>query len=115
MDTVKIFKSPVKNDSFWNRIIRGLGNKGYETARKYEDVDVSIVLSGKAENPVGFRGRKVLFYKKQEWVPHIPVPLGFNMFKPILKEYYDEMHDISALNENECVYEIIGYIGGLNV
>ena len=59
--------------------------------------DVSIVLFGNYSNPVCLHGKKVLAFDATRWGIYTDTAQGWEMYKPILEEYYDEFIDMTDL------------------
>ena len=94
----------------WKEIMDHLERRGQKCHEKPQDVDVSIVLSGVFENPVILKGRKVLAFKPQDWLPSIPPPKGWMLYKNVLQLYYHDFIDLSGLNPRKSAKRIIEYI-----
>jgi len=112
MASVKVFLwAGVHPD--WNRIGKVLIDRGVDVCTKPEPADVSIVLSGARTNSLCLTGKKILVYSIYEWMRGVQPPNGFNLFKPILDEYYDDFIDLTGVEMKDAADKIINYIGGL--
>jgi hypothetical protein len=70
--------------------------------------DVNIVLSGLFENPRGCKGKRVLFFDKNEWQPR---GRGWDtLYGDIVKHYYDEIIDVTEKTFSETAQAVIDYI-----
>jgi hypothetical protein len=94
----------------WKQIIEHLEKRKFEVCNEPRDTDVSIVLSGLMENPAVLKGRKVLAFKPQDWMPEIPPPKGWMLYEKVMRLYYDEFIDLSGLNPKKSAKRIIEYI-----
>jgi hypothetical protein len=101
---------PDKNWFNWKEVIDHLERRGQKCYEEPQDVDVSIVLSGVFENPAILKGRKVLAFKPQDWVSHIPPPKGWMLYKNVLQLYYHDFIDLSGLSPKKSAKRIIEYI-----
>lgn len=103
MANVKFFK--VDRDSeFWHNIIELLAQKGVIVHGKPQEADISVVLSGKFENPCILKGKKVWAYTASEWT----MP-GFSSYIPVVKEYYDETINLTDLTDDQIVDKLMDY------
>jgi len=114
MANVKVFQTKRGHDD-WNTLTDILKDAGVYVSNVAEDADVSIVISGKFVNTQSLSGKKVLAYNAYEWLRNVPMPMGFNMYKFILDEYYDDFIDLTNLSVEDCAKKILDYIGGLDV
>lgn len=94
----------------WKHIITALNKRKFDVSDSPRDVDVSIVLSGLMENPALVKGRRVLAFKPQDWMPEIPPPKGWMLYESTMAQYYDEFIDLSGLNAKKSAKKIIEYI-----
>ena len=111
MANVRVYKAN-RGHPFWQHVAQFIRDKGYPVDTDKSEADVSIVLSGRFENPLIFKGKKVMAYDAMEWLRNVPLPWGFNAYKEILEEYYDDFIDLTNLNVEERVEKIIEYIKG---
>ena len=112
MESVKIFVGRGLHPD-WLRLGKILENKGFTVCQTKEDADISIVLSGQGVNTLCLTGKKVLVYTAHEWVKNVPSPHGFNLYKPVMEEYYDDFLDITGMGMSEGAEKVVKYIGGL--
>ena len=49
-----------------------------------------------------------------EWLRNVPIPWGFEAYKVILEEYFDDFIDLTNLNVQERADKIIEYINECN-
>ncbi len=85
-------------------------SKNIYISKKPENCDVSIVLYGLYENPTCLFGKKVLAHDKLMFFSHMGKEYGWNMFRPILEEYYDYFIDLTGLSVQEQANKIERYI-----
>lgn len=71
--------------------------------------DVSVAIYGLFENPTCLFGKKVIAYDRRLWHPNLGKDWGWNLFKPILEEYYDEFLDITDLTLSQIAERIKQY------
>lgn len=114
MATVKVYKAD-RGHPFWQHVAGFIRDAGYTVDKDKSDADVSIVLSGRFENPLIFKGKKVMAYDAMEWLRNVPIPWGFESYKVILDEYYDDFIDLTNLNVQERADKVIEYIRGADV
>lgn len=98
----------------WKETIEHLERRKRTVYTEPVEADLSIVLSGLLENPAIVRGKRVLAFKPQEWMPEIPPPKGWMLYYPILQKYYDDFIDLSGLNPRKSAKRIIEYINGID-
>ena len=111
MGNVKIF---LRGENLeWRRVGHLLKENGFDVRNTKADADVSVVLGGRGINTLALTGKKVLVYGAGEWLRGVPIPRGFNLFKPVLEEYYDDFLDVTGMEIHAVVDKIIKYIGGL--
>lgn len=112
MVNVKVFKAKPGREG-WMRVIEILKGKGIDILMKTEKADVSIVLSGAAENAGILEGRKILMYNIKDWMEKEPEQLEqfkFDLWRPILEEYYDEFINLSGMSDKMKAKEILNKI-----
>lgn len=101
---VKAPRMDGNDTAFWVPVIKYFESMGEVVNDKKVEADIYVVLSGKFENPLCLKnGKRVLFYRKSEWVP-AQFDVGWAWMQPLLKHYYDEMIDCGGLGSKE-VYE----------
>lgn len=100
MANVKIFKIN-RGYSKWLKTINRIG----KVCTKPETADVSIVLDGRYENPLAVTGKKVLVYDKDMWGHR------WELFEPVLSEYYNRMVDVTRMSSKQKA-DIILSLGG---
>lgn len=108
MSDIKIFKVP-RSDSMraWEPIIKELKARGYQVYHDVEPADVSIVLSGKLENPLCFSGKRVLAFTPGEWQPEY---YGWRFYARILENYYDDFINLGQTTVKGAADKIEEYI-----
>jgi len=111
--SVGIFRSD-RGHKDWNLLTGILKKRDVKVHDNIADADVSIVISGRFINLLILKGKKVLAYNAHEWLGNVPVPSGFNMYKPVLDEYYDDYIDLTGISVEDCAEKIIKYIGKCN-
>jgi len=111
MANVKIFLGG--DHPSWRQIGFILKEKGYDIRSTKSDADVSIVLGGQGINTLSLAGKKVLVYSAREWSCGMTIPRGFNFYKSVLVEYYNDFIDVTDMEIHAVVDKIIKYIGGL--
>jgi len=97
--SVKIFKAQRGSDR-WLPVIHGLQDKGYEVYAEPQPADHAIILSAQFENPLVFKCPRVAVVHTGEWVPS---PYGYRFYGPIIKEYYDEILDVTDCSLDETI------------
>lgn len=86
-----VFKSQRGIDS-WLPLIKYIEKNGHKVFDHPEECDISVVLSGKFENPNCFYGERILLFHNDEWK-------GFHcFFYKILTRYYDKIIDVTKYN-----------------
>jgi hypothetical protein len=103
---IKIIKAATPDIKDWKSVINGLMNKGFEVSFFPEKTDLSIVLGGRFENPMVFEGERVLFFNPSQWPPSAN-NAGFKFFQPVIKEYYDEMIEVSESNAVDVITKYV--------
>lgn len=106
MATVKVFKAP-RDAIKWTKLIEILKETEGEVYFRPEPADISIVLSGRFENPTLLTGKRILFCIPSEWGRY------WEEYKLILEAYYDEIHDFAGKNDRQKADMILQYIRGL--
>ena len=101
MANAKIFKIN-RGYSKWLKTINLLG---MPVCIEPEDAEISIVLDGRYENPLAVTGKKVLVYDKDLWGHR------WELFEPVLSEYYDKMVDVTRMSSRQKA-DIILKLGG---
>ena len=112
MVNVKVFKAKPGRES-WEEVIKILKNNSIDILIRPEKADVSIVLSGAAENAGILYGKKILMYNIKDWMekePELIEQYKFNLYRPILEEYYDELIDLSGMGNKAKANEIMNKI-----
>ena len=87
---VKLFKALVEDDPM-RELCLHLVQNGFKIYEQAEPADCSIVISGRYENPLSLTGKKILIFNENEWASQF-----WGVFEPIVKEYYDELVDITG-------------------
>ena len=95
---------------FWLMVIKGLHDSGLKVYRDFKNkADVNVVLSGAFENPKGYTGKRVMVLYKNDWKPSI-LNAWDNMYRDIVKHYYDEILDATDLTVFQTVELVSKYI-----
>ena len=108
----KVFKSKIGMES-WVEVINILKDNGIDILTESEQTDVSIVLSGAWENAGILQGKRILFYDIKDWMEKEPdrlEPYKFELYRPILEEYYDEFINLSDMSNKGKANEILAKI-----
>jgi len=84
-------------------LVDGLRLAGLKVYQEPRDVDVSIVLSGKYENPSLLKGRKIIAFDAVEWLKFITPPYGWDNYKIVLEEYYDDFLNLTGMEPAQRV------------
>ena len=106
---IKVARQP-QHSVLWLSVIKTLQDKKFKVLKDFsKPADVNIVLSGLFENPVGYSGKKVLVFDIREWHPY-KFNAWENMYRGIVKHYYDEMINVTGKTPKEIVNTVIGYI-----
>ncbi len=104
-----------RGKDYWMPLLDELESIGIETTDKAEDLDLSVVLCGVHENPIVFKGKKVLaFDAENEWLHPVPYPYGWDLYYHVLKEYYDDFINLTGLSIKERSLKIKEYINEAN-
>lgn len=91
-----VFKSQRGIDT-WLGVIESIEKNGSKVLDYPEQCDVSVVLSGKFENPNCFYGKRIVLFHRQEWE-------GFDgLFHKILKRYYDKVIDVTKRSPEDVL------------
>ena len=107
---IGIFKKPEEFNN-WIPVIHALQRHGLEVwgGVKTDDLDVSIILSGKSENPLAVPGRRVLVFNQDEWPPK---GRGWKHFwYGVIKHYYHDLLDVTdCVTPNDAADKITNYM-----
>jgi hypothetical protein len=104
MQTVAIVKGQRDINGSWMKVVNALGEVGLKVHLEPVKANRYIVLGGRFENPLAFKGHRTLVYHETEWKP---AGYGWeHLFEPLLKEYYDEMVNCTKLSIGEIVAEV---------
>ncbi len=98
----KFFVTP-RNMGKWFPLVnklRAMNHRVYTTAKP---ADISVVLSGKFENPLALSGIRILVFIRGEWQPKNSFA---TIWQKILQEYYDDMIDLTSTDSNEAIEKI---------
>lgn len=82
----------------WEPIITELEKHGYKVETEVHPADITVALSGTYISPMTAHGTKILIAHGQEWGE-----LWGVVYKPIVKEYYDHVLDITQMPINKIV------------
>ena len=91
-----VFKAQ-RGCDIWTVLIKRIQKQGHKVLDCPEKCDVSIVLSGKFENPSCFYGKRVLLFHSAEWGDFS------DFFHKILTRYYDKVIDITDFNFKDAL------------
>lgn len=106
---IKVERIP-KGSNFWLHVIKELQHNKFSVQKDFsKKADLNIVLSGAFENPRGYNGKRVMVLQKKDWVP-FKLNAWDNMYRDIVKHYYDEIIDVTAMNPASAAKTIIDYI-----
>lgn len=104
---VEVVKSIRSNkERTWDGIVAHLVRNGVKVNHRLPEADVFVVLSGAFENPLCMNGKRILFYKKQEWTPKVNNAGWDHWYSKLLCHYYDEMVDCSADTPDDTLERI---------
>ena len=103
---VRIIKATTPDLKKWKTIMNDLATAGFRVTTRPQKADLSIVLGGRFENPLAFKGYRVLAYNPGHWPPPVR-NAGFAFFKPLLEEYYDELLEVNSNNAVEVITEYV--------
>ena len=107
---IGIFKKAEEFNN-WMPVIHALQRYGLEVWGdvKADDLDISIILGGKLENPLAVPGRRILVFNQDEWTPK---GRGWKHFwHGVLKHYYHDLLDVTGCETpNDAADEIIKYM-----
>ena len=92
---VEYFRAKRAENNLWWQEVFGLCDVNTDPV----DCDISVVLSGRLENPLALKGKKVLAIKKDEW----RMVRWDGVFDRILEEYYDHIIDTTGLNPRDTL------------
>ena len=99
---LKIFHSNYTTGNIWKDTIHGLEELGYIVHREAKPHDKAFVLGGYWENPTAFKD-PILFHRETK-------PLfAYEFWASILKEYYDNMIDLTNFTTEESIRCIAEY------
>ncbi len=112
MANVRVYTTK-KGHEYWKYVADFL-SKSVPVDSDIAPADVSIVLSGRFINPLILNGKKVLAFDAMEWLHNVPLPIGFDAYRVVLEEYYDDFIDLTGLNVQDRVDKILTYIRGEN-
>jgi len=109
MRTVIVKIERVADGSRWFSVIQKLQQQRFQVKKDFTTkADLNVVLSGMFENPRGYKGKRVLFFDKNEWQPR---GKGWDtLYGDIVKHYYNEMIDVTEMNFSETAQAVIDYI-----
>jgi len=110
MATVRVHSSS-RQQAKWEKVINGLRLDGVKIYNQPQDADVSIVLSGKHENPAMLKGRKVLAFDAGEWIKFMNPPNGWIAYAIVLEEYYDDFINLSGMTDSDKIKTVKEMIG----
>ena len=94
----------------WKEVVILLKEGGIDVLSKPEKADVSIVLSGTWENPGVLEGKRILMYSIGDWMekePEIVRKYKFELWRPVLEEYYDELISLTGMDNKTKAARII--------
>jgi hypothetical protein len=103
---IRIIKAATPDTNDWKGIISGLEDADIKVSHEAGEADCSIVLGGRFENPAVLDGEKILFYIPSYWPPSAN-NAGFKFFQPVIKEYYDEMIEVSESNAVDIITKYV--------
>lgn len=110
MACVKVFKKIWYGMGGWKEVVILLKEGGIDVLSKPEKADVSIVLSGTWENPGVLEGKRILMYSIGDWMekePEIVRKYKFELWRPVLEEYYDELISLTGMDNKTKAARII--------
>ena len=95
---------------YWLSVIKQLQDNGLKVYRNFKTkADLNIVLSARFENPRGYDGKRIAVVETREWFP--PEYNGWdNMFRDIVKHYYDDIINVTGKQSKETAKMVIDYI-----
>jgi hypothetical protein len=92
-------------------MLDSLRGRGYKICYEAEEADISVVLSGKFENPLALSGKRILVFARGQWFPQH----GFQqIWHRLLAEYYDDMVDVAQTSRKEAIKKIEDCIAKYN-
>ena len=109
MAIVKVHSSS-RGQTYNVDIINGLRLAGIKIYKEPQDADISLVISGKHENPALLKGKKVIVFNSRDWIPFMNHPTGWLQYKKVLDEYYDDYLNITGLDTAKKVEKIRDYV-----
>jgi hypothetical protein len=98
-----VIKSNRNQNTVWVQTAKQLQLAGIPVNDVSVESDAFVVLSGQMENPLCLRGKRILFFRDDEWFPSVNRAGWEHWYKPLLKEYYHEMVDCSADTPQQMV------------
>ncbi len=104
MVNVKVFHCLDRAVERWRPIIERLEEFDIRVHGESSKADISIVLGGQFENPLALTGKKILFYNKKDFRS------GWEIYKFVLTEYYDELIDTTEMGGDQIVKEVLNKI-----
>ena len=99
MKDIKIFHSGYTEQTDWVDIVYHLENRGHIVYGTIQPHDIAVILGGYWENPTVFKN-PIVFYKQTK-------PYIHEFLTDILKEYYDNMIDLTGKTREESIECII--------
>jgi hypothetical protein len=95
---------------FWLGVIQELQRRKFKVYKNFKETgDLNIILSGLFENPTSCKNKKVLILERNEWAPN-KLNAWDNMFRDIVKHYYDEIIDVTGKTPYHVAGMVIDYI-----
>ena len=107
---IGIFKRPEEFNN-WIPVIHALQGHRLDVWGDLEidDLDASISLGGKGENPLAVPGRRILVFNQEEWSPK---GRGWKHFwRDVVKHYYHDLLDVTdCKTPNEAAGKIMDFM-----